>query len=435
MKTYRPSILQSQIRTTADIWKDIQHSTYPADRWLRSFFYQNRKKYGSRDRRFFSDTIFCLFRHKTLIETWMSAITPSRTVANKTTGEELAVVFAAAMEGIISAAEFESFAAPTIYPLIREKKLPKGFTFNSTAEELSTVYSFPLWLVQRWIKHFGLNETKVLLAITNERPQLAIRINPIRMTRERQMERFRNQKLKFRPTLWSNHGIILDERISLLEGEDFQKGFFEVQDEGSQLVCEIIAPKEGETVWDVCAGGGGKSLFMAGLMKNKGRIIATDIRPKKLEDLRKRATRSEIFNIFPADLNLIDETAVMKKGVDKIVIDAPCSGSGTLRRNPDAKWKLSEQRFLEHQKDQIAIIEKAIPYLKQAGELFYITCSIEPSENEEVIENILENYPNMKKSSIYVPDRLSSVMKNGFVQLWPPRHHTDGFFMAKLRKV
>ena len=240
------------------------------------------------------------------------------------------------------------------------------------------------------------------------------------------MERFRKKGLEAKPTARSWTGIIFKERKNLFDTEEFRSGLFEIQDEGSQLICEKLDVKPGEVIWDMCAGGGGKSLALAGLMQNKGRIIATDIRIKKLEDLKKRARRGGVTNIFPADLQRVSEIReVKKRGIDKILIDAPCSGTGTLRRNPDVKWKLTEESLLQHHQEQVKIIEKALPYLRPGGRIYYVTCSLEPLENEEVVNEVLMKHPELVK----IP--FGSEL-DGFFRLYPHRDGTDGFFLAQV---
>ncbi len=161
-------------------------------------------------------------------------------------------------------------------------------------------------------------------------------------------------------------------------------------------------------------------------MQNKGRIIATDIRPKKLIEVTKRAKRAGLFNIFPADLNRIAEIKHAQKGFDRILVDAPCTGTGTLRRNPDAKWKLSVEKIMHAQKDQQAILENVLPYLRAGGKLYYATCSLEPEENETVMKVFFERHPELK--SVKAGD------KDDFFKLFPQINHTDGFFLGIAEK-
>lgn len=440
MDTKQLSILKSQTEEAARLWPEIQKSEYPSDAWLRNYFFHNRKKFGSRDRRFFSEIIFSLYRHRSLISVWSNHLAPSAPAS-------LDIILAGFMSDLFTANEFREICtafrlipqsavlSETLCVKIKNRELPENISCSNAAESMALRYSFPVWLVDRWIARWGEETAGKILAASNERPRLSIRVNPIKMTRERQMGRFAKSNLQFEPASLSSYGIILNERMQVLESDDFQRGFFEVQDEGSQLVCEIMNPQPGEFVWDVCAGGGGKSLFMAGLMQNKGRVVATDTRAHKLQDLKRRASRAGIYNIFPADLNKIGETSTIKKGPDIILIDAPCSGTGTLRRNPDAKWRLKPETFIIHQKDQMKIIEGVLPYMQPHTELYYVTCSMEPEENEDVISGILAAHPELQEAKVSLSPRLRSMQSNNHVRLWPHEHHTDGFFMAKLIKI
>ena len=417
--------LYPQLRTAAKIWEENQNNPAHADRWLANFFHANRKKLGSRDRRFLAETIYSLFRHQLFLETWV------RTLASP---EDNALpLFAAAAEGIISPEEFtgawgkrvesEGLTPSELYHSLRNKEFPRSLKISSEEERLSLRYSFPLWLIRRWTKTFGAVECRKLLEASNERPPLVVRVNPLKMDREKLIARFRKKGFRVLPTERSPFGIFFLERVNLFDSEEFQKGFFEIQDEGSQLVCQRMEPKPGEVIWDVCAGGGGKSLHLAALMQNKGRIIATDIRERKIEDLKKRAARAGAYNIFPAELGRIEETREIKRGIDKILVDAPCSGTGTLRRNPDAKWKLTEEKLRAYHGDQVAILEKALPHLKTGGRVYYVTCSLEPVENEEVMDEILGRHSELKK--IAYP-----VSRDGYFRLLPHKHQTDGFFLG-----
>ena len=407
----------------AKIWDENQNNPYPADRWLANFFHANRKKLGSRDRRFLSETVYSLFRHRLFLETWSKTLGSSESTT--------LALFAAAAEGIVSPEDFADVCkiaeTKSIYSSLRNRELPGSLKIASEEERLSLRYSFPLWFIRRWIATFGEEECQKLLEASNERPPLVVRINPLKMDRERLIERFRKKGFRVLPTERSPYGIFFIERVNLFDGEEFQKGFFEIQDEGSQLMCQMMEPKPGEVIWDVCAGGGGKSLHLAALMQNKGRIIATDIRERKLADLKKRAARAGVYNIFPAELGRIGETREIKKGVDKILVDAPCSGTGTLRRNPDAKWKLTEEKLCAYHDDQTAILEKALPHLKTGGRIYYVTCSLEAVENEEVMNEILARHPKLAK--IAYP-----VSRDGYFRLLPHKHQTDGFFLAVAEK-
>ncbi len=409
------SILKSQLETVAKFYKEVANSPHPVDRLLGNFFHRFRKRFGSRDRKVISETCYGIFRHKLLIESWISQRNEKIPLL-----EPLAAL---AAEGLIDAKTFSELwpcrGAEELYQGLKNKQLPASFFQLNFEESLSRRFSFPLELVKRWLVRFGEETCGKLLQAMNERPPLILRVNPLRISRDELIGRLSQKGHEALPGLLSPWGVKVLERFNVFEMEEFKQGFFEVQDEGSQLVALAVDPRPGEIVWDACAGGGGKTLILAALMKNKGRVIATDIRPAKLADLRKRAKRAGIFNVFPADLKRLDQSSLFKRGVDRILIDAPCSGTGTLRRNPDAKWKLSLEKLAACQKDQRQILEQYYSYLKPGGRLVYATCSIEPEENEAVVEDFLGNHPEFHRGRA---DQYLTPHENG----------TDGFYIACL---
>ncbi|MDD5216519.1 MAG: RsmB/NOP family class I SAM-dependent RNA methyltransferase [Candidatus Omnitrophica bacterium] len=423
----RRHILRSQIKATAGVWSDIQKEQGPVDRWLANYFYRFRKQFGSRDKKFISTVIYALFRHKSLLTAWAGKF-------SETSAGEPIVILTAAAENCISENDFRSEITPYcrktpfhsgIYSMLQAYHLPDTVRFDSPEEEMALKFSFPLWLVKRWIAAFGLQEARRMLEASQTRPPLVVRSNPLKITREMLIERFKGAGFDISPTMRSPFGIVFRERVNVFDSDEFRNGFFEIQDEGSQLVCVTIDPKPGEMIWDVCAGGGGKTLLMAALMQNKGRLVATDLRSWKLGELKKRAQRAGAYNIFPADLNRMDEINAARHGFDKILVDAPCSGTGTLRRNPDAKWKLSDAEFELNHKDQVAILEKSLPYLRAGGKIYYATCSVDPVENEGVIQEVLSRHPELAVERI-------SDRPDGHFHLLPAKDGTDGFFMAAM---
>jgi 16S rRNA (cytosine967-C5)-methyltransferase len=340
MKDHQRRLVLSQLRMAAEVWRGVEKDLLPADRWLARYFYQNRKKVGSRDRKFLSETIFAAFRNKSFLEAWVEKA-KTRPLLSEAEKGELLCLFAAAKEGLVSKEDFREFfnQSEKIYAALREHLLPEGEGPKSKEEMMAILYSFPLWLVHHWVEAFGVKETENLLGFFQQRPLLVLRANTLKISRKKLVDMFRRMGVEANSTIRSYFGLILQERRNVFDTQAFRDGWFEVQDEGSQMVCQKMDPQPGENVWDVCAGGGGKSLLLAAIMENKGRVVATDLRNYKLEELKKRAKRAGVFNIFPAELERMAELRIAQKGFDRILVDAPCSGTGTLGRNPDAKWK------------------------------------------------------------------------------------------------
>jgi len=412
-----------------EVWQGIQKDPIPSDRWLARYFYQNRKKVGSRDRKFLSETVYAIFRHKSFLEAWVEKA-KSRSVVNELEKAEGLCLYAAAKEGLISKEDFrEHFKqSEKVYTALREHLLPEAGGPKSKEEMMALLYSFPLWLVHRWIGVFGVQETERLIGFFQERPLLVLRANTLKISRKKLVDMFRRLGVEANQTVLSYFGLILQERRNVFDTSAFRDGWFEVQDEGSQMICQKMDPQPGESIWDACAGGGGKSLLLAAMMENKGRIVATDLRSYKLEELKKRAKRAGVFNIFPAELDRMADLKLAQRGFDRILVDAPCSGTGTLGRNPDAKWKLAPAWFEALPKEQLAILEKALPYLAENGRLYYATCSIEAAENEEVAKAFLAAHPELES----VP---CGEAGEEFFKLWPPASGTDGFFLAVFKKI
>lgn len=421
-----PTFFERRLEIAAEIWSEISIAQKPADRWLNNYFYQKRRQFGSQDRRFYSELIFCLFRHKIFLRAWAEKLFPSK--------EEWGMLLlAVCLESLApwddifdASVQLGKSLKKEVVEAVQKFRLPPSSQAVSSTDEWSLQYSCPPWLTKRWTERYGRELCQSLLKECQSRPPLAIRVNTLKITRDDLLEKFKSQKLKARRAALSPFGIIFEERANILDSEEFREGLFEVQDEGSQLLGVKIDPQPGELIWDVCAGGGGKTLLLGAMMQNKGRVVATDIRPKKLEELSRRAKRAGLFNIFPADLNRMNELKAAQKGFDRILVDAPCSGTGTLRRNPDAKWKLSEEKIMFCQKDQLAILENTVQYLKPGGRIYYATCSLEPEENEQVMEKFLSVHPELK----LIPD------ENGkpFFKLFPPENQTDGFFLGIAEK-
>lgn len=421
-----PSFLERRLEIAAEIWSEISVASTPADRWLGTHFYQRSRRFGSQDRRFYSELIYSLFRNKTFLTAWAEKIFPGKEIWGL-------LVLAVVMESLASWEEILECAQQLDGSLtkddaeqIRKLELPVSKKGMSETAFFCMKYSFPEWLVTRWLQRYGSESCEQLFKICQERPPLVVRANTLKTTREQLMEKFLALGFKVKPTPVSPFGIIFDERVNIFDSQEFRDGLFEIQDEGSQQLGLKVDPKPGELVWDACAGGGGKTLILGALMQNKGRIVATDIRPKKLIELTKRAKRAGLFNVFPADLNRVSEIKHAKKGFDKILVDAPCSGTGTLRRNPDAKWKLSEEKIMYAQKDQKTILENVLPYLRPGGRLYYATCSLEPEENEQVMAGFLALHPEFK--SVPAGD------KDGYFRLLPHTNQTDGFFLGIAEK-
>lgn len=272
--------------------------------------------------------------------------------------------------------------------------------------------SFPEWLYKKIIASLGLQIGTEVCYILNTQAPVTIRINPIKITRENFLLKW-GSKYNLQPCIKSRLGLYTTEKISIQSIPSFYKGQFEVQDEGSQLMGQLIKPDPGDIVLDYCAGSGGKSLVFAPDMKNHGKIYLYDVRKPILLEARRRLYKSGIYNIkfFNPSMDL---------QCDWIVLDVPCSGTGTIRRKPELKWTLTENKIISFCNLQRAIFDSAWKHLNKNGKLVYITCSILQEENEDQLAYFTKKYP------IQVIEKQS---------LLPVRDGHDGFFGTVLKKL
>ncbi|MBS1486557.1 MAG: RsmB/NOP family class I SAM-dependent RNA methyltransferase [Bacteroidetes bacterium] len=290
--------------------------------------------------------------------------------------------------------------------------------FEKMQHNRPVVESIPDWLDELGEKELKSNWPKELHAL-NEEAKVFLRVNTLKTSRQDLQSRLADEEVFTKTVQQGSDALMLEERQNVFNLSLFKDGLFEVQDAGSQLIAPFLDVQPGHRVVDACAGGGGKTLHLAALMQNKGRIIALDTEAWKLEELKKRARRAGASNIEP---RVIESSKTMKRlenSADRLLLDVPCSGLGVLKRNPDAKWKLSNE-FIETVKQaQKNILNEYPAILKPGGLMVYATCSILPSENTEQVKKFL----NEKKEFELVKEK-SVLPSEGF----------DGFYMALIRK-
>ncbi len=304
------------------------------------------------------------------------------------------------------------------------------------AGHIAVTQSHPRWLVERWLDGLGFEQTHALCKADNEIPPLALRVNLLKATRQDVMERLARAGHDVRPTGYSPEGIILAKPpVALREMPELTGGLLYVQDEASQLVSRFLAPGKGERVLDLCAGAGGKTTHLAALMENEGEVVAADIQAGKLEALEATARRWGITAVKTAVVDAANAAGTAGLGsFDRVLVDAPCSGLGTLRRNPEIRWHLTARKLGEFPPLQKRILGNAAACVKGGGVLLYSTCSVMPEEDEGVVEAFLEGHRDFipARPPAGFPDDV--VDAKGFLRTFPHRHGTDGFFGALLRR-
>ena len=304
------------------------------------------------------------------------------------------------------------------------------------AHHIAVLHSHPLWMVEKWIQSFGVEETALLCKANNEIPPLTLRVNTLKTTREKLIDECSRQGIDVRTTVFSPDGLIVSNlTIPVRETAFYGAGQIQVQDEASQMISRIVDPEPGDHILDVCAGTGGKSTHLAAIMNNSGRIIALDISEKKIAALKNNA---EVLGVTNTITQIGDAREMRGESFygsfDRILVDAPCTGLGTLRRNPEIKWRTTEEDPRKISALQKTILASAAQYLKKGGYLIYSTCTITPDENEGVIEDFIAHHANFIR--VQPPDTINSFLVDdyGYFRTSPHKHVTDGFFGAVLVK-
>lgn len=311
-------------------------------------------------------------------------------------------------------------------------------------EHIAQALSHPRWMVERWVKEFGPEMARKICAANNRRPPFTVRVNTLKTSRESLSEQFGASGVKSSSTPFCPEGLILPESPFMADDDLFQKGLYFVQDEASQIVSHLLSPQPGERVLDACAAPGGKSTHMAQLMGDRGEIIALDLNGPKINLIRENCRRLGISIIrafradalrplpFPADFTF-----------DKILVDAPCTGLGTLHRNPEAKWRRKPEDISHFRGLQAAFLASVSSRLKPDGVLVYSTCTITREENDSVVEDFLQTRKDFQLQDLrsIVPSSLYPLVDGkGIFRTYPKMISTDdgyrldGFFAAGMRK-
>jgi len=351
--------------------------------------------------------------------------------------------------------DWSGFVNAVLRALLRHPPQPWPSMDPDAAQAFAVRYSVPGWLSRRWIDRLGVASAEVACEGVSVAPPLTLRVNQLITTRDALLDTFAQVRILAKPTSVSPFGIVLDEggSVPLLPG--FNEGAFYVEDEAAQLVPPLLDPQPGDIVLDACAAPGGKSTHLAALMHNKGIIYAVDRKETRLDVMRSNCRRLGVQIVLPivGDIRQplewvpmietvrppsVKKASAGEPSIDRILVDAPCSGLGVLRRHPDAKWRIGEQALPRHQALQCQILEAVVPRLRPGGVLVYSTCSTEPEENEEVIERFCRAHAEFKRESIVPwlpPTAQGFVTEHGALSTVGNQFSMDGFYAARLRKV
>lgn len=361
------------------------------------------RKWGSEDRKVVSEIFYNIIRWKKRLEYYMGEGVKPNNIYK--------LILAYLLWSKTHYKKFEEFDGIKVADILT--KLKKGTVPTKAIE-----YSIPDWLAETLEKELGKNWEREMLAL-NEQAPTVLRTNALKTTPRELIADLNDENVEAFTIKNYPDAVQLAEKKNVFLTSAFKDGLFEVQDASSQKIGELLDVKEGMRVVDACAGAGGKTLHLAALMKNKGQIIALDIYEWKLAELKRRAKRAGAHNI---ETRLISDNKVIKRlheKADRLLIDAPCSGLGVLKRNPDSKWKI-DQEFIERIKsEQQQILQDYSKILKKGGQMIYATCSILPSENNEQVKIFLENNPDF------------TLVKDQKIM---PSEGYDGFYMALIKR-
>lgn len=321
--------------------------------------------------------------------------------------------------------------------ITREKDKYLSIDGDDKIRYISIKYSHPEYLVEKWVEEFGIDFTEKLCKANNSRPLLNIRVNTLKTDKKNLIKILNEKGIETRETRYAEDALIVKNPYLITDTDEFKEGLFTIQDESSMLVSQIMNPKEGSNVLDVCAAPGGKSTHIAQWMNNRGSILSRDIYPHKIKLIEENIDRLGIDIIKTEVYDALEKDESLLGKFEYCLLDAPCSGLGLIRRKPEIKINRKEEDIKDLSNLQYEIIQNVKDYIKVGGFLIYSTCTIGNKENIDVIKKFLKENSNFKLVSI--EDRIENKdefihLKDGYINLFPHIHGTDGFFIAKMIK-
>ncbi len=394
IKLHRPIILIIK-RVLEEIFQDKR----PADKCL-EFAFKNNKQLGARDRALIAETVYEILRYFELYAYCANTRTNFWHI--------IASYFIIQDQKLPAWSEWQNLNIALIQKLYKEAQ-----------QQRLLRESIPEWLDELGQDELK-NEWENILSALNKKADSVIRINTLKINNQDLQKKLFEANIPFQTIDQSEHALIIHKK-NIFQSDLFKNGYFEMQDAASQLVAPFLDLQSGMRVIDACAGAGGKSLHISSLLQNKGYVISLDTEKWKLEELKKRAKRNGVSII---ETRWIENNKVIKRlheSCDRLLLDVPCSGLGVLRRNPDAKWKLTKEFIEEVKKTQSSILNSYCKMLRPGGKMVYATCSILPSENQNQISTFL----NKHKEFILEEEKT----------IWPHQFGFDGFYMARLKKI
>lgn len=402
---------------TEEVLREILRFTGPADGTLSRYF-RDHPKLGSRERGVVAEAVYGLLRNKAIYTSFAES-------GNGPTMRRMTLL------GLADAVSIESLGGLSDEETEWLKRVAE---INRDLMPPLMRSNLPQWLFDKLVARDGEAATLELAHAMNQPAPLDLRVNSLKANREEVVATLAEAPILCVPTPYAPLGLRVIKKPTLQNLPLFKSGAIEVQDEGSQLLAQIVGAKRGEMVVDFCAGAGGKTLALGATMRNTGRLYAFDVSEKRLAKLKPRMARSGLSNIHPVLIAHENDGKVKRLAgkIDRVLVDAPCSGLGTLRRNPDVKWRQTPEAIAEMNTKQIAILSSAARLVKSGGRLVYGTCSLLDEENEAIAAQFLashEDFSLVPMKDVLAEQKIALEMDD-YLKLLPHKHQTDGFFAA-----
>jgi len=412
----------AQLKHAETLLAELLRSPFAADSVVSHYFRQHREL-GHKDRGFIAETVYAVLRHKRSL---------SARCLDQVSSRRLILASLACLQGL-NRRELDDVLNDTEKKWLAEAKAIRLETLPPAVRlDLSD------WLYELLAQQYAPEGLESLAKTLNQPAPLDLRVNTLKAERDAVLERLRADGLSAEACPYSPVGIRLAGKPALSRHPLFVDGSIEVQDEGSQLLGFLLQPKRGEMVADFCAGAGGKTLMLGALMRSQGRLYAFDVAEKRLAKLKPRLARSELSNVHPVRIDSEHDQRVKRLAgkLDRVLVDAPCSGLGTLRRNPDLKWRQTPQSVAELTAKQASILSAASSLVKPGGRLVYATCSLLDGENDAVVAGFLANHPDfvVLHAGEILRRQGIEIEAEETLRLLPHRHGTDGFFAAVMER-
>ncbi len=418
MKTLSSHLIEQTVAAVSDL---LQFQK-PADAVLSAFF--RARHCGQSERAFIAETAYALLRRKRSLAAWIGEDADARQLTLATLVRHRGISLRM-LEAVLPKRETDWLAALKARP-------EPAFSFGERLD-------LPDWLIERLRAQMPDEALTALANALNQPAPLDLRVNILKARRDEVLTQLDAEGIRARPCPFAPGGIRLAGKPALAKHPLFLAGAFDVQDEGSQLLGHLVAPKRGEMVVDFCAGAGGKTLQLGALMRSTGRLYAFDVSAARLAKLKPRLARSGLTNVHPIVISGENDVHIKRLAgkCDRVLVDAPCSGLGTLRRNPDLKWRQTPQDIAELTIKQAAILAAAAKLVKPGGRLVYATCSLLAEENGAIVDAFLALQPSFARrnaAEILAAQGIAIDLPGEDLQLLPHIHHTDGFYAAVLER-